>query len=78
MDTSEVPSLNPAQSSPVWFDRPRPAPRDPISGTASYDVVVIGAGLAGPLSGLQLWPAQGDPPRFDAPSEVLQDFGGRF
>ena len=54
MDTSEVPSLNPAQSSPVWFDRPRPAPRDPISGTASYDVVVIGAGLAGLLSGLLL------------------------
>lgn len=54
MDKSELPPLTPVHSSPVWFDRPRPAPRAPASGTGSYDVVVVGAGLAGLLTGLLL------------------------
>lgn len=39
---------------PVWFTRPRPDPRPPLTGSASYDVVVVGAGLTGLLSALLL------------------------
>ncbi|NGZ99742.1 FAD-dependent oxidoreductase [Nocardioides sp. W3-2-3] len=44
----------PASSTPVWFDRPRPEQRPAATGRASYDVVVVGAGIAGLLTGLLL------------------------
>lgn len=44
----------PASSTPVWFDRPRPEQRPAATGRASYDVVVVGAGIAGLLTALLL------------------------
>ncbi|HJQ06299.1 MAG TPA: FAD-dependent oxidoreductase [Nocardioides sp.] len=39
---------------PVWFDHARPSPRAPVTEPATYDAVVVGAGLAGMLTGLLL------------------------
>ncbi|GAB4003917.1 FAD-dependent oxidoreductase [Nocardioides ultimimeridianus] len=39
---------------PVWFDRSRPAPRAPLGEDGSYDVAVVGGGLAGLLTALLL------------------------
>ncbi|HWI42465.1 MAG TPA: FAD-dependent oxidoreductase [Nocardioides sp.] len=35
------------EMTPVWFTRPRPAPRARLTRPASYDVVVVGAGITG-------------------------------
>jgi len=44
----------PAASAPVWFERPRPGPYPPLTGRASYDIAVVGGGLAGLLCALLL------------------------
>lgn len=54
MDTSEELAPRPAQSMPVWFERGRPEPRAGFAGRASYDVVVVGAGITGLLTALLL------------------------
>lgn len=54
MDAPGESSLIPAHSSPVWFDRPRPAALAAASGAGAYDVVVVGGGIAGLLTGLLL------------------------
>ncbi|MBM9459063.1 FAD-dependent oxidoreductase [Nocardioides sp. zg-536] len=54
MDAPEHAPLLPVDSRPVWFEGPRPDPRPSATGATSYDVAVVGAGIAGLTTALLL------------------------